>query len=243
MHADQKLIDRIKKILSKTEEAGCTQAEADAAFAKASKLLAEHNLDMSIVTAEMPEWTEEAAIETGRWSLEHNLAYHIIKNYFFVSPYLNSVQGPKRVVRHLMIFGTPDNVQIAKFVFGELLDSFDSLWKSYRAANGLPLTEKRAYITGVSKGFSDKMREERAILEAERDVMEGSSGSTSIVLASLTKKTELAFQEKHSNMGTTKIGFAPTKGSQSSLDAGYKAGRSLNINRKISRSSNKSIEG
>jgi hypothetical protein len=44
------IVERIRKILAKTEEAGCTQAESEAAMAMASRLMAEHNLSMSEVT-------------------------------------------------------------------------------------------------------------------------------------------------------------------------------------------------
>lgn len=240
MSVDQSIIERIRKILSKTEQAGCTEAEANAAFVMANKLLAQHNLDMSVFEREVSDYIEESACETGRWSLEHNLAYGIIKNYFFVSPYLLTISGNVRNRRRLMIFGTSDNVRVASFTFNELLDSFDRLWKDYRAKNRLPLSEKRAYITGVATGFSNKMRDERRILEAEQDIIKG-SGSTAIVLASVSKKTDIAFREKHKNMKNANIGFAPTRGSQGSFDAGIQAGRSLNINRKIDSRSQKQL--
>ncbi|MGO9180794.1 MAG: DUF2786 domain-containing protein [Candidatus Limnocylindrales bacterium] len=40
-------VAKIRKILTKTEDAGCTQEEAEAAFALATRLMAEHNLEMS----------------------------------------------------------------------------------------------------------------------------------------------------------------------------------------------------
>ena len=82
------VIERVRKLLSKTEAKGCTQSEAEAAFQAASRIMAEHNLDMAEVedrgNPAAVSWIESDAHETGRWTLESNLAYGIVHQFFFV---------------------------------------------------------------------------------------------------------------------------------------------------------------
>lgn len=64
------VIDKIRKILKKTEEAGCTQQEAENAFKLASRLIAEHNLSMAEIEKEDGQaddisWLEDDALEHG----------------------------------------------------------------------------------------------------------------------------------------------------------------------------------
>lgn len=72
MSVDAGLIARIRKILARTEEAGCTPAEAEAAYGLASNLMAKHNLDQGEVDRASglggEGWADEAVFETARWS-------------------------------------------------------------------------------------------------------------------------------------------------------------------------------
>ena len=74
------MIERVKKLLIKTEAAGCTQAEAEAAFKMASRIMAEHNLTMDEVDQAAPD-AEEGWDETGvgehsrRWNFEYSCGW------------------------------------------------------------------------------------------------------------------------------------------------------------------------
>src|SRR3954466_8588927 len=114
------IVDRIRKLLSKTNEAGCTQAEAETAFAMASRLLAEHNLsmdDVSNVEIEREEYIEDIGSIAGRWTRELGLLYRVVSKYFFVEGFLSTKIIKGKPTRVLMFFGTPTNVETAKFIF------------------------------------------------------------------------------------------------------------------------------
>ena len=71
--AKSALIEKVRKILAKTEDSGCSAAESERAFAIASRIMAEHNLDMSEVEQKedgSQSWTEDDVFETGRWTVE-----------------------------------------------------------------------------------------------------------------------------------------------------------------------------
>lgn len=236
---------RIRKILARTEGAGCTPAEAEAAFAKASKLLAEHNLSMEDIAVsaggeDSETWLEEQVYETGRWSLEDNSCFHILKAYFFVEGYFQNRAGRKA----LMLFGKAENVAAARHVWDALHAAFDRQWMMYRILNKRPASERRLFVTGMARGFTTKLKDERRAMEVERDMAKGGGGGTALALTSIAEKTALEFKKAHANLGKAKrSGFAATRGSASTFEAGQEAGRNLNLNKSVEGAKQKGIGG
>lgn len=228
------VMDRVRKILTKTTEAGCTEEEAKNAFALASKILTAHNLSMDDVKASAPADSSESFMEqplfsTGAWSLEDNLTYGIIREFFFVEGFLNTT-GDGKV---FTLFGTKTNVEVARFTWNALQASFNRCWQGYKIVHRKPASERRMYVSGMAKGFSDKLRDERRAMEIERDITRGSSGCTALALRNIAEETKLKLHEVHPDLKARSGSFSPTKGDQSTLDAGYKAGRELSLNRGI----------
>jgi hypothetical protein len=256
------IIERIRKLLTKTEANGCSKDEAESAFKVASRLMAEHNLDMAEIEEKdgpsSESFIEADAADTGKWTLEMNLAYGIVSEFFFVQGYFDrrTVKvGPvtyyngeptkeTKERKVLIFFGTRTNVDAARFTYTALLQAFDRLFVEYRARSGCPIGDRRLFITGVAHGFSQKMRDERRAMEIERDITRGkSSGSTALVLASIAERTKLAYREAHPGHKKGNVRFGETTGSQSSLEAGIAAGKALNLNRAIGGSSQGRLTG
>jgi hypothetical protein len=244
---NQALIDKIRKILLKTEEAGCTRSEAEAAFAMAQRLLLENNLSMDDISAKeaesTTEWVEEEADNSGRWTNEMNMTYHLVQEHCMVRGLLmrkTSASGKSSV--SLYLFGTKENAAVARQMFKSLLSACDRLWIDYRVKRQAPASDRRAYYVGVIKGFSDKLTEERKVVEMEQDVLRSrSSGYTEIVLQSVQQKTMEKFNEKHGKMNSSRNNFAPVGGSRSAVQDGYQAGRNLSLNQPIAGPSRKGI--
>jgi Protein of unknown function (DUF2786) len=91
MNDDAELIARIRKILARTEEAGCTKAEAEAAYALASTLMAKHNLDMAQVEyatgLDGDGWVEGVAIVSERRSTLFSMVGALCQEFFFVKSF------------------------------------------------------------------------------------------------------------------------------------------------------------
>lgn len=237
----EKIIEIIRKILERTEDRGCSPAEAEFAFAKAAQLLAEHNLSMEDVAAtDAPaeeSWLEEELFETGRWSLEDNLCYAILKTFYFVEGFFNRRDGRKV----FCLFGKPENVATGRHVWAALHASFDRCWTTYRHLNKRPASEKRLYVTGMARGFSDKLRDERAAQVIERDLMTGKS--TALALTSISDKTLAAYKASHPDHKVSKGRMQEAGGDTSTLRAGIEAGRALNLNRALGADGQKRIGG
>jgi hypothetical protein len=243
-HIDEKLVERIRKILAKTVEGGCSPDEAAAAVALAGRLLVEYNLSMDDIHLKGEDsadaFIEEGIFETGRWMMEHNLAYHVVKSFFFVHGFFGG--GASR--KNLYLFGTETNVATARHVFTSLLASADRLWTTYRKLNRLPASDRRSYVSGVMKGYYDKLKEERDLLKMERDILRGGSGGTALAICRVEDQLIQKFRE--TKPGYTKernATFTSLRGSQSTLAAGYEAGKNLNLNRALGTATRKGIEG
>ena len=236
------ILARIRKILSRTEQAGCTPAEAEAAFATASRLMAEHNLTMDQVsvttTGESDSWVQEDVEEMTKWTLEDNLCYGILKRYYFVEAVLDRTGRTKT----LRLFGKPENVQVARFVWESLHRSFDHCWMVYRIIRKAPASERRLFVSGMAKGFTQRLGDEREAQKIERDLVNGGSGSTALALASIHNKLAVAFGEHYGKMKKNSTNFAAVKGNQSTLEAGIAAGRALNLTKQVQGPRRKAIE-
>jgi Protein of unknown function (DUF2786) len=250
--AKNDVIERVRKILSKTEKSGCTPEEAQLAFQKASRILAEHNLEMADIEqkeAGSESWTEDDVYESGKWTLEDNLAYGIVRRHFFVEGFFMGKWANGKHRKVLRFFGRPHNVETGKWAFNALHDAFDRLFGEFRKRTGAPATDRRIFISGVASGFAEKMNEERLAMQIERDLVGGkSSGSTALAVVSLEEQTTLAYRAAHSSFfkkdGKAKgraSSFDGLTGSNSALAAGYQAGRQLSLNRSLGGSQRKGI--
>ena len=109
-------------------------------------------------------------------------------------------------------------------------------------------------MAGVANGFTQKMHDERKAMEIERDLLQGKSSGvhgaspSEASLSRLCKPTESVTasgvqEERSAQHGRGSTKFAVVTGSQSALQAGYDAGRSLSLNRALSGSQHKGLPG
>jgi hypothetical protein len=234
-----KVVEVIKKLLAKTVEAGCTQAEAAHAFAKATELLTKYNLRLDDVRVReqvggYEMFTEEPAIETGKWTIEMNMAYQIVHEFYFVEGIFLDREGRTRT---LYLFGTETNVATARHIFTALLSTADRLWTIYKICKKRPSSDRRIFVVGLMKGFHDKLREEREALKMEQDLLKGTSGGTALAIRRIEDMTVEKYKEKYPKTKTARGNYADVQGDQGSLKAGYEAGRRLNLQRTITAAS------
>lgn len=237
------LLEKIRKILARTEESGCTESEAQSAFAHASRLMTEHNLtnaDINIGSVEAA-WMQGEAVRTGRVSLEMNAAINVIKTYFFVDCYIDRGAGRQFVVK---FFGKPENVETAVWTFNALLAACDRLFDDYKHRTRCPQRDRRAFTIGCINGFSSKLKSERDDIERERDasapIAIGSdgaaarvSGGTSLALRDIAQEIKTAMHEAVPTLKTRPTTFRGVRDSGGAGRAGYEAGKALRLNRGI----------
>ncbi len=240
-HTPDRILGLIRKILAKTEEAGCTPAEAEVAYAKASRMLAEHNLSMEDVEIAAGRdgaegWNDEVVHQAKRLSRGDKLCLEILANFFFVE---NVIAVNHDGTQTLHLFGKAENVATAKFVWGALRAAFDRHWMEYRSRTGTPAREKSLFVEGMGSGYYGKLREEREAMEAERDGEK--PGNTELALQSIAEKLKTGLDLAYPNIREHKPRPVYLHGDESTLHAGMEAGRALNLDRGVGESVPKGI--
>lgn len=244
MNAD--IINKIKALLSKTTEAGCTEAESQAAVAMANKLITQHNISLDEIrqtekNADTDTWGEGKIYESGKYTLDISLAVKVIEDFFFVkhimfkNPTTRAGRGFK-----LCFYGKKENVITAKYVFDGLMFAFDNLWSKYRRNTGCEAKYRRTFIFNLAKGFGDKLKIDRYNMVKEMDAEKcATQGTTALAIRNIQEHTIQKFHSTYPNLKSSNINFSQIKHNSSVAQAGYNAGRKLNINRPISDQSNR----
>lgn len=238
------MVERVRKLLAKVGgKSGCTQEESQAAFTKASRYIMEHNLTLEDIEGKPCErerdpdvWVEEEVYVTGRWSMENALCSRILSRFFFVHGLYqrrasSRCFGNQNTVYSL--FGKAENVAVARHIWTALHHAFDHHWKTYKIRNNRPTTERRLFVEGMARGFSEKLSSERAAEASQRDRVTGKQGGTVLALTSIEQRTRAKLDEKYPKLGTRMVSFSKVVGDQSTKDAGYEVGKSLNLNREL----------
>lgn len=165
---DQKIAERIARLLALAESPNAHEAEA--AMAAAQRLLLKHNIALQAArTAQGYVW-KHLGKPTGRTTEAERVLSLILAKHFFVEaiwvPVYRPAEGKRGSV--LEICGTPQNVEIAEYVHGYLIETAARMWRDYKISVDIRSDrERRTFLAGVMSGFSEKLaREAKASREA-----------------------------------------------------------------------------
>lgn len=164
VHGDDRVVRRIQKLLALAQSP--EPAEAHAAMAAAQRLMLEHNLShtppgytwrhLGPPHVRIPAYTQTIGA--------------ILLEFFFVEAIWVPIfdVAAAREARVLEICGTPENVELAAYVWDFLHAAGERLWDAHRR-RGLAAgqTERKRYITGVMEGFYQKQKDSQRKNEAE----------------------------------------------------------------------------
>ncbi len=160
-----RLLERIHKLLALAESDN--RHEAEAAAAAAQKLMLRHNID----TRERVEHVEHLDYTfrqigriTGRVSEWERRLGNILRDYFFVEIIWVSAYVPSTGKRGSVMeaIGSPENLDLAHYVYDFLVSSAERLWKHHQRAEGITANQDRApYYAGVMSGFAQKLMQQQ----------------------------------------------------------------------------------
>jgi hypothetical protein len=240
----ESIIVKVRKLLARTEENGCTPEEAETAFAMVNRLLTEHNLSIETVmkTGEVgPEPWSECVVDTVcRHNLKHSYLYQIITKFFFVEMIGKPVERQSgRYDKKLTIFGKRSNVEVARDTYKALDAAFDRLWNEYQHRNKLSGRERDYYWRGLHVGYTSKLQAERDAVISENNVKTGTTG-TALAIQDIKAKVVAKFKEHYPS--TTKPRSLGMKtGSEKTYQDGIQHGKNLNLNRSVGGRATKAI--
>ena len=160
---------RVKKLLALAESKN--HFEAEAAMTKAHELIARHNIELN----RHEEERNFLSIFLGSPALRHPREdYHLanlLQDYYFVTgiwvpAYVIEKQKMGRV---LEISGTVQNLKIADYVHGFIVQFIDAQWQQYNHGKKLNRYRKTDFAVGIIEGFRNKLELNVVKKKAEKD--------------------------------------------------------------------------
>lgn len=150
----ESIIKRIKKLLTLANNSGATEAEAKNAMAMAQRLMTKYNISMANVGNDKPS--------------ERNIRH---EQYFTRKGSLNPADKEIAVILNrfykvkilfsggcsLVMVGSPEDIEIAKYVHGYLRAVFFKCWNSFKETAAFP--NKADYYFGLQTGICERMQE------------------------------------------------------------------------------------
>ncbi len=157
----RKIAERIARLLALAESPNANEAEA--AMAAAQRLLLKHNLELRQTRAHLGYAWRHLGKPTGRTTEAERLLSLIVGKHFFVDaiwvPVYRPLEGKRGSV--LEICGTPENLEIAEYVHGYLVQTAERLWREHKIEHHIRGDrERRTFLAGVMQGMSDKLNRE-----------------------------------------------------------------------------------
>lgn len=151
------ILDKVHKLLALAQSAN--EYEAQTAMAKAHELLLKHNL--SLLDAQTKRnYIHRQIGEVGRRNPVKSILSSIISKFFFVETIwtFGYDQQKDQRGRILEIYGTPENVEMAKYVYDYLQNISEFLWREYKGQKNIRGNiHRRSFIYGLLEGFYHKL--------------------------------------------------------------------------------------
>ncbi|MDB4943808.1 MAG: hypothetical protein JWP97_3342 [Labilithrix sp.] len=156
-----KIAERIARLLALAGSPNVHEAEA--AMAAAQRLLLKHNLELGAARSAHGYAWRHLGTPTGRTSEAERVLSLLLSKHFFVEaiwvPVYRAALGKRGSV--LEICGSPENVEIAEYVHGYLVQTAERLWDEHKAAHGVRGNrDRRTFLAGVMTGMTDKLARE-----------------------------------------------------------------------------------
>lgn len=209
--ANEKLLEKIKKLLKLAESSNSHESEL--ATLKANALLLEHNLSSLELNEKEEEVYVERVIEGTRKNSKHLCIYEILKT-FYVSPVFNHGKG----YFYLEVIGDKTNTELAQYVANFLDNHLDVLWLETKKQNTSfkSVADKNAFFNGVAKGYVEKIKTQNISVVNSKDLMV------------LENKLQLQLKQVYSRLGKSlsRAGI----NNEAAKNLGVEKGKKLSIN-------------
>lgn len=170
MTADKKaaVAAKIKALLAKTTENGCTEAEALAAMSKARKLMDEFHIDEGTVGM-AAEGTVKVHIPCGSYKRGLGIRWRIAGG---IADYTDTKVWTENGKRgDLVFFGLPSDVDFAVWLVQSLDQFVQNAVSSYHAFDW---EEERSFIMGCCNRLAHRMHDEADARKASQQAEHGS---------------------------------------------------------------------
>ena len=208
---------KIAKLMALAES--CNQHEAEAALAKAQELTFKYNLEQ-ISEAK----SSYSFLPIGPWrgtvpSYEKQLL-HILQEHYFVKAITTWRYEGDKAFKQFEIYGTPENLENAAYIYDFLKMEAEFLWLQYRENYGRRVARMRnSFTNGLFIGFNEKLNSEKEVLQTKYEVVSLND-----------PKLDNFFHECFPNVRMKRYSY---RTSSSAFNDGVKAGGSMKVRKGI----------
>ena len=149
---------RVKKLLALAESKN--RFEAEAAMAKAHELIARHNIELN----RGDDRRQFLSIFIGAPALRHPREDYYLANLLQDFYFVSGIWVPAYVIekqkmgRVLEISGTAQNLKIADYVHGFIIQFIDAQWQNYNHERKMNRYRKTDFAVGIIEGFRNKLQ-------------------------------------------------------------------------------------
>jgi hypothetical protein len=184
---DADLLDRVRKLLAKAEDEGCSPAEAEALTAKAAELMARYGIDRALLGALRPETDRPAdrvfTLDNPWGDVKRHLLAGLATALRCQCVQTRSAQGTR-----LHVFGYTSDLERADILFTSLLVQMARALakQAVPGAGGEARAWRRSWMLGFAAAVVARVRaaEETAVAAAEGGADDAAAGvSAALVLA------------------------------------------------------------
>jgi len=162
-------LDKVRKLLSLARSGN--EHEALLAMEKAHELMEKYHIQR--IEQDEAAGFVYAIIHPKKKRIESAQRWiaRILQEHFFVNVVFSRLYDPADGVtyRTMELLGSAENVPMAEYVYGFLVNQMEALWKAHRRKAASPVSRgKRSYRLGVLKGFHDKLDRQAAERRSRR---------------------------------------------------------------------------
>lgn len=198
---NDKIIERLKKLLALAGN-NPSQAEAEAAMAKAQAVAIEHGIDLAMIGDSQAENETEIIrdeMEFGqRLPTVNNYVANILIKFFNVKIITS---GGRNNGRKLIFVGKRDDIHTAKYIYTWLAETMVRCWHSYyKTAVGIPLSHKQSYLLGFYNGLATKMEANKRSVEADKLKTDADKNKYAVAVVNLQKKIQDFIDNEFDNL-------------------------------------------
>ncbi|MDP2315325.1 MAG: DUF2786 domain-containing protein [Pseudomonadota bacterium] len=152
----EKALRRITRLLALAESPNANESQS--AMNAARKLMLRYNID----TLPTGHTFRHLGTPTGRLQESDRWLASVLGQHFFVAviwvPSFDATTG--KTGRVLEISGTVPNLELATYVYGFLRETAERLWRAHKRESGIRGDkERQRYVSGVMRGFHEKLAE------------------------------------------------------------------------------------
>ena len=162
---DDRILALLQKVLSLANSPN--ENEAQAAMQKAHQLLMKYNIDLVELDQKRRFEMRCLGKVKGRHTSAELWLGSLLGRFFFVEVlWVQSYDAHRDQVGTVMqIYGTPENLDMASYVYDYLTQVLDDLWKRYRKEQQIKNNrERQRYFAGVLAGFYQKLESQAQTL-------------------------------------------------------------------------------